>query len=104
MASLAWLVRRPKSEPKDGAVDGRCREVNRRGDAGVVMLSGAADDHPARKEPAVTYLKDLGWLLLAGLLIPVFMAAGARRRRVHRRPTRLLVAPRQHHADVAVLR
>jgi hypothetical protein len=23
----------------------------------------------------VTYLKDLGWLLLGGLLIPVFMAA-----------------------------
>jgi hypothetical protein len=40
------------------------------------MLPGAAGDQ--RRDPRnrlVTYLKDLGWLLLAGLLIPVFMAA-----------------------------
>ena len=39
------------------------------------MLAGAAGDRrPDREDRPVTYLKDLGWLLLAGLLIPVFMA------------------------------
>ena len=39
------------------------------------MLSGAGGDQAgtARNRP-VTNLKDLGWLLLGGLLIPVFMA------------------------------
>jgi hypothetical protein len=50
-----------KSEPNDGGSALRCREVNSPGGGCPVRCP-------------VTLLKNIGWLLLGGALIPVFMA------------------------------